>query len=413
MRKLLSLLLFAMVFLCGSALSAASVKVGLERVFEPSFKKHLKDKRVGLITNHTAVTRQLKSSIDLFKENQFEGYKLSALFGPEHGIYGLGYAEEKISGEKDDDGIPVYSLHGSTRRPTEQMLKDIDILVFDIQDIGARAYTYITTLFYCMEEAAKRDIPVMVLDRPNPLNGLIIDGPMLDDNCRSYVSYINVPYCHGMTIGELARYFNAEYKVGCELVIVPMEGWHRSMSFHDSGLPWIPTSPQIPEADTAYYYPTTGILGELQIVNIGVGYTLPFKCVGAPWIDADAFAEALNEQKFPGVAFRPFYYRPYFGRFARQNCEGVLIVVSDPVKFKPVSTQYLILGILKSMYPKQVADGIASSKKRKRMFCKVNGTEEVYDILTKEKFIVWKLRELHQDRRDQFTENRRKYLLYR
>lgn len=412
MRKILSLLLLVTTLATACPLPA-TVRVGLERVFSTNYKRHLKGQRVGLVTNHTAVTHDLKSSIDVFKEHRSEGYKLAALFGPEHGIYGFGYAEEKIKNGKDDDGIPIFSLHGSTRRPTVQMLKDIDILVFDIQDIGSRSYTYISTLFYCMEEAAKQNIPVMVLDRPNPLNGMIIDGPMLEDNCRSYVSYINVPYCHGMTVGELARYFNAEYKVGCDLVVVPMEGWKRTMSFHDCGLPWVPTSPHIPEADTAYYYPTTGILGELQIVNIGVGYTLPFKCVGAPWIDSDAFAAKLNQQNFPGVAFKPFHYRPFFGRFAKKNCEGVLIVVTDPVRYKPVSTQYLILGILKSMYPKQFAAGIASSKDRKRMFDKVNGTESVYNVLTKEKYVVWKLRDLHQDRRDQFADARRKYLLYR
>jgi len=286
---------------CGPLLDAAPVQVGLERIFSPEYASLLKNKRIGLITNHTAVDSQLQSSIELFKANSKGAYTLAALFGPEHGIYGYGYAEEKIANGKDKDGIPIYSLHGKTRRPTEQMLQDIDLLVFDIQDIGSRSYTYISTMFYSMEEAAKLKIPMVVLDRPNPINGVVVDGPLLDENCRSFVSYISVPYCHGMTVGELAQFFNKEYKVGCNLTVVPMKGWQRSMSFHDTGLPWIPTSPHSPEADSALYYPATGILGELQMVNIGVGYTLPFKCVGAPWIDGEAFAEQLNAQNFPGV----------------------------------------------------------------------------------------------------------------
>lgn len=372
----------------------------------------IKGKRIGLITNHTAVNSKLVSTVDIFKSNAAaKGYKLVALFAPEHGMTGASYAAEYIEENIDPDGIPVYSLHGKTHRPTDEMLKNVDMLVFDIQDIGSRSYTYITTLFYAMEEAAKRGLSVLVLDRPNPITGLIVDGPLLDKQWRSGLGYVNIPYCHGMTVGELARFFNGEYQVGCRLEVIPMRGWRRGMTFYDTGLPWIPTSPYIPEASTAFYYPTTGILGELQLVNIGIGYTLPFKVVGAPWIDAKLFAKSLNAQKFPGVYFEPFHYRPFYGRFAHENCQGVLILISDPVKFRPVTTQYLMIGILKSLYPKKFQDAIVAAKERKELICKVNGTEEVFRLITEEKNIVWKLKDFHKKEREEFLSLRKKYLI--
>lgn len=388
------------------------VKVGSDVLMSEEYANLLKGKRIGLITNHTAVNSKLISTVDLLKKNAAaKGYKLVALFAPEHGITGASYASESIEEEQDPDGIPVYSLHGKTMRPTDEMLKQVNMLIFDIQDIGSRSYTYITTLFYAMEEAAKRGIQFVVLDRPNPMTGLVVDGPLLDEKWRSGLGYINIPYCHGMTVGELARLFNGEYKIGCKLEVIPMKGWRRRMTFHETGLSWIPTSPYIPEANTAFFYPTTGILGELQLVNIGIGYTLPFKVIGAPWIDGKMFANSLNTQKFPGVHFEPFHYRPFYGRFAHEDCQGVLIMITDPVKYRPVTTQYLIIGILKSLYPKKFQEAIATAKARKETICKVNGTEEVFRLITEEKNIVWKLRTLHQKERDDFLNLRKKYLI--
>lgn len=388
------------------------VQVGAELLLSENYLHLIKNKRLGLITNHTAVNSQMISTIDLLKQNSSKhGFKLQALFAPEHGITGSAHASESVKDEKDPDGIPIYSLHGKTRRPTKQMLSEVDILLYDIQDIGSRSYTYITTLFYAMEEAAKLKIPVIVLDRPNPINGLVIDGPMLEEQWRSMVGYVNVPYCHGMTIGELARYFNTEHHIQCSLEVVPMKGWQRSMTFQDTGLPWIPTSPYIPEATTAFYYPMTGILGELKMVNTGIGYTLPFKLVGAPWIDAKLFAKHLNHQHFPGVYFEPFYYRPFYGRFAHEDCEGVLIVVTNPLTYKPVSTQYLLIGILKSLYPEKFKEALAHSTDRKNMFCKVNGTDKIYHIISQEKNIVWKLRSFQEKERQDFSQLRKKYLI--
>ncbi len=395
------------------AATPPKVLVGSDVLFaDEKFLALLEGKRVGLITNHTAINSKMLSSPQLFKAQvKALGFKLTALFAPEHGITGAIYAESQVKAESDPDGIPIYSLHGATRRPTQEMLKSIDILVYDIQDIGSRSYTYISTLFYAMEEAAKRKIPVMVLDRPNPINGLTVDGPMMEEKWRSIVGYIHVPYCHGMTIGELALFFNGEYKIGCTLHVVPMKGWKRKMTFSMTNLVWIPTSPYIPEASTAWFYPTTGILGELQIVSIGIGYTLPFKIVGAPWINGQDFAKYLNAQKFPGVYFHPFHYRPFYGKFAHKDCQGVQIIITDQRTYKPVSTQYLLLGTIKSLYPKQFKEAIQATKHRKEMFCKINGTEEVYRILTEEPYAIWKLKELHQKERDLFLTLRQKYLI--
>lgn len=408
-------ILLILFYLCpvhGAETTPAKVTVGMEVLLKSKYIGLLKDKRVGLITNHTAVNSNMESSIQLLKANAERGqFTLVALFAPEHGITGASLASEELQDEKDPDGIPIYSLYGKSTRPTKKMLKDVDILIFDIQDIGSRSYTYLATLFYAMEEAAKLSIPVIVTDRPNPINGITVDGPVLEEKWRSMVGYVNVPYCYGMTIGELARYFNEEYKVGCSLRVIPMEGWLREMSFADTGLPWIPTSPYIPEATTALYYPLTGVLGELQLVNIGIGYTMPFKLIGAPWIKAKEFAKQLNAQKLPGIVFHPFYYKPFYGRFAKKSCEGVLIVITNPLIYKPMTTQYVVIGLLKSMYPKPFSDALEMSANRKEMFCKVNGTEALYHLIREKKYLAWELREFHHKERELFLSKRKKYLL--
>jgi len=215
-----------------------------------------------------------------------------------------------------------------------------------------------------------------------------------------------------MTIGELAKLFNQEYKIGCQLTIIPMSGWQRKMTFAETGLPWVPTSPNIPEATTPMYYPMTGILGELQLTNIGIGYTLPFKLVGAPWINAQQFASKLSDQKLPGVSFQPFYYKPYYGKFSKEELEGILIVVHDPKKFKPVSTQYMVIGLLKSLYPKEFKNALAKSQKNRELFNKVNGTDRAFKMLETNPYPGWSLRELDQRERQNFMAVRARYLIY-
>ena len=393
---------------------AGQVLTGVDQLFTRDFDSLLKGKKIGLVTNHTAINSRMQTTIFLLKTYAKTGNcTLKALFAPEHGLTGSQYASENILHEKDKDGIPIFSLHGDTKRPTAAMLKDIDLLIYDIQDIGSRSYTYISTLFYVMEEAAKLKIPVLVTDRPNPINGLVVDGPMLEEKWRSPVGYINVPYCHGMTIGELAHYFNAEYGIGCALTVIPMKGWKREMSFSDTGLKWIPTSPHIPEADTAFYYPITGIIGELSLVNIGVGYTLPFKVIGAPFIDGPVLAQTLNFQNLPGVYFYPFFYRPFFGRFAKKDCQGVLIVVTNPKTYQPFTIQSLLIGTLKNLYPQLFKKALELKGDKENMFHKLNGTSKVYQILKEHQFVIWKLRDLHQNERSAFLNKRKQYLLYK
>ena len=300
--------------------AASKVSLGIDVLVDGHLDK-LKKRKIGLITNQTAVNAERKSTFKILQEHT-ENYKLVAIFAPEHGLFGREYAEQKGPDGATIDGIPIYELYGKTKRPTDEMLKGVDLLIYDIQDIGSRSYTFISTLFYVMEEAARRGIKVMVLDRPNPINGIMIDGPMLEPEVRSIVGYVDVPYCYGLTIGELATYFNKEYAVGCSLEVIKMNGWRRTMAFKDTGLAWIPTSPHIPEPDTPVYYPITGILGELGIVNIGVGYTLPFKLIGAPWINAEDLARSLNNQKLSGVSFLPFYYRPFYAKYADETAKG-------------------------------------------------------------------------------------------
>lgn len=384
----------------------SSISLGVDTFFEENLAQKLSGKKVALAINHTSVNQKMEPTLSLFARHKIP---VVALFSPEHGVDGKGYAAENI-GHSQHEGIPIFSLHGKTRRPTSEMLAGIDVIIYDIQCTGARAYTYPTMLFYIMEEAAKKGIQVIVLDRPNPIGGNIVDGPMLDDKWRSYIGYINVPYCHGMTIGELARFFNREYNIQCPLQVVPMKGWDRSMCYRDTGLSWIPPSPHIPESDTPIFSLMTGIMGELELVNIGIGYTLPFKLVGAPWIKASTFAEKLNSQKLPGVHFQPFYFRPFYGSYKGVNCEGVLIQVTDAKIIRPLAVQYLILGLLKSLYPNQFLEKMKTGAKD--LFCKANGTDLIYEILLNEKYPAWKLIEFQKEEREQFLETRKKYLMY-
>jgi uncharacterized protein YbbC (DUF1343 family) len=384
----------------------SAVLPGVDVFFSEGRDQSLEGKKIALLTNHTGVDTQMRPTAELFQEKG----NVVAFFSPEHGLKGQHYAWESVK-HGDEKGIPVYSLHGETRRPKSEWLQGIDVLVYDIQCTGVRAYTYPTTLFYMMEEAAKEGIEVIVLDRPNPIGGLVVDGPMLEEKWRSYIGYINVPYCHGMTIGELAKFFNEEYKVGCKLTVIPMKGWERSMSYRDTGLAWIPPSPNIPEPDTPLFCPLTGLLGELSLLNIGIGFTLPFKVVGAPWIKGHEFAQKLNAQKLPGVYFQPFHFRPFWGLHKGSNCEGVLIQITNPKIYKPLAVQYLILGMLKSLYPTEFGKQLAQTK-NKDLFCKANGTDQIYETLLKEKYPAWKLIEIHKAEREAFLEIRKKYLIY-
>lgn len=407
---LLSFVLLAL--LLGMPLTAAPVALGIDLLQEEPYKPLIYGKKIGLLTNHTGIDSQLRPTYRIVGElAQKQRGKLVALFCPEHGLFGDSPAEQLIAHSALDNGTPIYSLHGSTKKPTPEMLKGIDLLLCDLQDLGTRSYTYATTLFYLMEAAAQAKIPLVVFDRPNPINGLTIDGPMMEEKWRSFVGYIDVPYCHGMTIGELARFFNGEYHVGCDLKVVPMRGWQRSMSFTQTGLVWMPTSPQIPESTTALYYPITGVLGQLSLVSVGIGTTFPFKVVGAPWIKAEEFANKLNEQHFSGVAFVPLHFEPQYGKYAKQKCQGVLIVIEDALKYKPVGVQALLLGTLKNLYSREFSQNLPLEPGKIEGFARVCGTMAVYDLLRQKIPIIWPLQEIHSKLRQQFLRRRQPYLI--
>lgn len=395
---------------CAAAL-AGQVELGIDRLLQPEYVHLVENKRVAVITNQTGINSHLERTLDIF-ERQHAAKKLSlvCIFAPEHGLTGEDYAGEAVADQKTESGIPVYSLHGATRRPTPQMLKGLDVIVYDIQDIGCRSYTFASTLFYVMEEAAKKGVGVVVLDRPNPLGGRMADGPMIDDRYRSFVGYVNVAYCHGMTIGELARFFNEEYKVGCALTVVPMKGWKRSMRFEETGLAWIPTSPNIPEPSSPFFYPATGILGELRLVSIGIGGSMPFKMVVAPWIDRKALARKLNRGGPEGVAYVETRCKPYSGKNTAKVCDGVLIIPTDWNRFNPIRVQYWLFDVLKQMYPQQFRQALMGLGKQLELFNRVCGTPAVYDILLKEENVYQKLTTLHSEERHTFLKLRQKYL---
>lgn len=400
--------LLALLLVCSFVSAQPKIQVGLDLFLQEGRAEALKDKRVGLITNHTGRTSQLGCNVDLLREK----LTLIALFCPEHGLHGSAEAGEKVQ-DAVWKGIPIYSLYGKQRRPTEKMMQSVDLLLYDIQDIGCRSYTYATTLFYAMEAAAAHGVKVVVLDRPNPMGGLLVEGPMLEQKMRSFLGYLNVPYCHGMTIGELARFFNEEYQIGCDLEVIAMKGWTRSMDFGDTGLHWIPTSPHMPEKDSPFFYATTGVIGELGLVSTGVGTPQPFKLIGAPWIQAERLARALNAQNIEGVHFLPFHFRPFYGMHKGVACQGVKILITDRARYHPQTVQHMILGILKSLYPKKF--GLLLSKvsdEKRSSFCKVVGNEIMLRWIETETYIAWKMIEHDKAARDAFCKTREKYLLY-
>ena len=325
----------------------AGTKSGIDVLVEQKFAP-LRGKRVGLITNHTGVSRDGTSSIDLLAKA--EGVQLVALFSPEHGIAGL--ADDKVaSGTDSDTGLPVFSLYdGKTIRPTDDMLKGIDALVLDVQDAGVRFYTYIAAMAYCMEEAAKRNIPFYVLDRPNPLGGEMIEGPMLDANRLNSVGYFSMPVRYAMTLGELAAMFNAENKIGADLHVIAMESWQRRDMFEATGLEWIAPSPNLRSLDATLLYPGIEIL-QAGGVSVGRGTDTPFELFGAPWIRGRELADYLNRRFIPGVRFVPIRFTPRSGQHKDAACEGAALVITDRWSLNSMLMGVEIAAVLWKMYP--------------------------------------------------------------
>jgi len=327
---------------------STKVLTGIDVLERDSFKP-LAGMRVGLITNHTGRNREGRQTIDVL--NKAPGVKLVALFSPEHGIRGV--ADEKVSDSKDEaTGLPIYSLYGETRRPKPEQLKDLDALVFDIQDVGARFYTYISTLGYILEEAAKVKLPVFVLDRPNPIGGVDVEGPIADSDKLSFISYHAIPTRHGLTIGELAQLFNRQRSIGADVRVIKMEGWRRSMWFDETNLTWVNPSPNMRSLTEATLYPGVGLL-ETTNVSVGRGTDTPFELVGAPWIQGDKLAELLNERGLQGVRFVPVRFTPNTSVFKDEPCGGVNIVITDRAAFHPLLAGIEMALALRKLYPNE------------------------------------------------------------
>ena len=360
------------------------VRPGIEVLRSDKFEA-LEGKRVGLITNPTGVDNSLRSTIDILAEAP--GVKLTALFAPEHGVRGDYVAGATVVNETDKKtGVTVYSLHGKNRKPTPEMLENVDVIVYDIQDIGTRSYTFISTMGLAMEAAAENGKEFMVLDRPNPLGGNKVEGCVVEPGCFSFVSQYSIPYIYGLTPGELAQYLNENGalagNVKAKLTVIPMKGWKRDMTFADTGMPWVLPSPHIPTPETALLYPATGIMGELDYVSIGVGYTLPFKLTGATWINAQRLAENLTGLKIPGVEFRPIHYKPFYAIFKGENLNGVEIYITD-ASVAPLSLiQFYIMQELAAMNPAKKPFASATQA-RLNMFDKVTGSTKIRQLFGK------------------------------
>jgi uncharacterized protein YbbC (DUF1343 family) len=325
---------------------AGRVQTGLETLEAEKFAS-LRGKRIGLISNHTGQDSQGRSTVDLLAHAP--GVQLIALFSPEHGI--AGHSDEKFSSSKDaSTGLPIYSLYGEHLRPTDDMLRGIDALVFDVQDAGVRFYTYTTTMGYCMEEAAKRGIKFYVLDRPNPLNGEIVEGPMLDTEKTSFVAYFPVPVRYGLTIGELAQLYNTENHVNVDLHVIRMKNWHRNYFFESTGIRWIPPSPNLRTVKGSILYPGLEILQNAG-VSVGRGTEAPFEEFGAPWINGDEVAGELNVRNLPGLRFANQPFIPVSGLYAGQRCGGVGIKVTDRAAVRSMTMGLEIATVLLKKYP--------------------------------------------------------------
>ncbi len=379
----LILLIATITFSCSAqSQSKVRVKTGIEVLQADDFHI-LEGKRVGLVTNPTGVDSHLKSTIDIL--NEAPNVNLVALYGPEHGVRGNTHAGDKVADDVDTKtGIPMHSIYGKNRKPTPEMLEGVDVLVYDIQDIGCRSYTYISTMGLIMEAAAENDIEVVVLDRPNPLGGLKIEGNVAEEGFISFVSQFEIPYLYAQTCGELALMLNGEnmLKKQCKLTIVEMEGWERWMNWEDTGLEWIIASPHIPHKHSAYFYPTTGILGELGYVSIGVGYTLPFQIIGASWVDAAELSDAMNALELPGLMFRPIHFNPFYAAGKGESLQGIEIHIMNYEQVRLSEIQFYVMQEMNRLYPDHAVFDHADQG-RYNMFDKVSGSDYIRKTFAK------------------------------
>ena len=393
------------------------VKTGIEVLRDREFEG-LKGKRVGLVTNPSGVDRYLNSTVDILYNAP--GVELVALYGPEHGVRGDVYAGGHVTDTKDEvTGLPVYSIYGSTRKPTPEMLEGIDVMVYDIQDVGVRSYTFISTLGLVMEACAEKDIEVMVLDRPNPLGGNKIEGCYVESGFFSFVSQYEIPYVYGLTVGELAVMINEEgmnrgqkgnqAPAHCKLTVIPMEGWTRDMLYEDTALPWVLPSPNIPFKETPMYYAAAGVCGELYgFMNIGIGYTLPFQVFGATWLDPEKLKSRLESYSLPGVSFRTIYFKPFSGSQKGQLVKGLQYFFTDYESARITETQFYVMQAVAELYPDKKAFEIISGY---GLFDKVCGTDYVRTEFQK-RYDFTDIKDYWRKDEEAFRELSQRYYIY-
>ncbi|WP_291128083.1 exo-beta-N-acetylmuramidase NamZ family protein [Dysgonomonas sp. UBA7698] len=411
MKKVSIILSLLFLFSFTTFAQKIKIKTGIEVLKEQNFKI-LEGKRVGLITNPTGVDNNMKSSIDILHEAK--NVQLVALFAPEHGVRGDAHAGDHVDNVTDPKtGLPVYSLHGKTRFPSTEMLKNIDVLVYDIQDIGCRSFTYISTMGLAMQAAAENNVEFVVLDRPNPLGGLKVEGGLVDDKFISFVSQFKIPYVYGLTCGELALLLNGENMLSkqCKLQIVKMKSWKRKMTYEQTGLQWIPSSPHIPQPISAVMYPVSGILGELGYMSIGVGYTIPFQMFAAQWIKASNLADNLNKLNLPGIHFRPIYLKPFYSVGQGEQLEGVQVHIMNYEKARLSEIQFYVMQEIARLYPdKAIFDN--ANDKRYRMFDQVSGSDYVRLTFAKNNRFD-DIKDFWYKETEPFKKTSKKYYLYK
>lgn len=409
MKKIL-IILSALMLISLTSFSQ-KIKTGVEVLKDQNFKV-LEGKRVGLITNPTGVDNNMKSTIDILHEAK--NIELVSLFAPEHGVRGDAHAGDNVENIVDTrTGLPVYSLHGKTKSPTADMLKDIDVLVYDIQDIGCRSFTYISTMGLAIEAAAENNVEFIVLDRPNPLGGLKIEGGLVDDKFTSFVSQYSIPYVYGLTCGELALLLNGEnmLKKKCNLQVVKMKNWKRKMTYDQTGLQWIPSSPHIPQPISATFYPVSGILGELGYMSIGVGYTIPFQMFAAEWINADDLSANLNRLQLPGLHFRPIHLKPFYSVGQGKQLQGVQVHIMNYEKVRLSEIQFYLMQEIAALYPDRAVFDHADEK-RYRMFDQVSGSDYVrLNFAKNNKFED--IKDFWYSKTEPFKQLSKKYYLYK
>lgn len=408
---ILSIAMFSMALVSDGA--EPVVTLGVEKFCQDGASEELLNARVGLLTNHTGLDSKFRNTIDLLHER--DDINLVCLFGPEHGIRGEQYGSRHTTESIDEKtGLKVFSVFGAARNTLPQRIESekLDAIIYDIQDVGSRGYTYVSSMVDGMKRCAEAGIRFVVFDRPNPLGGNRVEGNVLEEGFESFVGIAQMPYVYGLTPGEFAQWVKADQEIDVQLTVIPLEGWRRDMMFEQTGLPWIPTSPHVPDPDVCYHMVVTGILGELHAVNEGVGTAAPFEFVGAPWINPHKFGERLNNADIPGFYFRPATFTPRYHLYSEETCHGVQSHILDAHKANTFQAALAVMAALEAEYPEKKIFQGELNPRRMSMFRKVCGTEKIRDGIIAGKSAK-EIDAMFEADRQAWIENAAKYIIYK